>query len=475
MDIIKKISSRGFFVFNFVFIGIIIGVSLAFFSFSFTVPKPDNIARAQASFPDIHIPQEALFASVEIQGVINAIAEKTLSSVVEVKTITAQRSQNQVVGSGLIVRYEDEIYYVITNNHVIDRATSIFVATRDGTEYNAILTGRDVRRDLAVLSFQTDEHFPLADLGDSDTVRIGDWAMAMGNPMGEQFAFSVTMGVVSALGRTGGPGGNINDFIQTDAAIVQGNSGGPLVNLRGEVIGINTWIASNIGGGFIGLGFAIPINNIIRVIDDIISSGSANDGWLGVSLFDPTRDMIESMSLAGIRGALVAHMSLGSPADISGIRVGDFITHVDNIEMRGSNHLVQTLGSIRPGDRAVFRVLRDGVSIDFTADILARSSVPVSNNRNLWPGLMVAVLNESLRSYRNLPSDARGLFVTQVISGSPASVTGLQYGDRITAVNDIPVQDQASFYRVLRENTESELWFSFIRGSNPQESFRYRR
>jgi S1-C subfamily serine protease len=138
---------------------------------------------------------------------------------------------------------------VLTNNHVVEGSSEIVVATRNGKEYTGAIVGHDSRRDLAVVSFKTNDSFPLADLGDSDNVKVGDWAIAMGNPLGEQFAFSVTMGFVSALGRTGGPGGNINDFIQTDASINQGNSGGPLVNIRGEVIGINTWIASNQGGG----------------------------------------------------------------------------------------------------------------------------------------------------------------------------------------------------------------------------------
>jgi S1-C subfamily serine protease len=335
--------------------------------------------------------------------------------------------------------------------------------------------GTDSRRDLAIISFRTQDSFPTADLGDSDNVRVGDWAIAMGNPLGEQFAFSVTMGIVSAVGRTGGPSGNINDFIQTDASINQGNCGGPLVNLRGEVIGINTWIASNAGGGSVGLGFAIPINNAKRVIDEIIRSGSVNDGWLGVSLTDANRETLQTMGLADRRGSLAVHVFLGSPADKAGICPGDFITHVDRREVRGTNYLTQMVGNLKPGERAVFTVVRDGVSRDFEVRIETRNDTVSSDSAKLWPGVNVVGLTDYIRSTLNLDRNAQGLYVTQVESGTPADIVGLRRGDRVTAINDRPVRDLASFYRVLRENTQRELWFTFIRGDNTLDSIRFRR
>ena len=504
VDLEKKISSKSFFVFNLVLIGVIFGFSLAFLSFSCTTPRNGNVARAQIVSPAVIIPQDALAVAEGLQTAFNAVAEKVLPSVVEVKTVSVQRRQtpnfdgipwdfffgprgdregrererefrSQGMGSGIIIRFESGKYYVLTNNHVIDRTSEITVATRDGTEYPVELVGRDARRDLAILSFSTSDRFPLAELGDSDTVKVGDWAIAMGNPLGEQFAFSVTMGIVSAVGRTGGPGGNINDFIQTDASINQGNSGGPLVNIRGEVIGINTWIASPTGGGNVGLGFAIPINNAVRVINEIISSGSVSDGWLGVSLVDPSREMLEAMNLGGSRGAFASQVFLGSPAYRSGIRPGDFITHVDNTEIRGTNHLTQTVGNIRPGDQAVFRVIRDGASRDFNVRIEARTDTVAADSRNLWPGLILVPLTDDLRARMELEDNAEGLFVAQVLNETPASIVGLQRGDRITAVNGVTVRDMASFYRVLRDNTGTELWFGFIRGDNNLESLRFRR
>ena len=261
MNLSRKLSSKNLLVFNLVLIGVIFGFSLAFLSFSCTTPKTRYIARAQEN--PIAISEETLAIAEGLQHAFNAVSDKVLPSVVELKTISVRRQnipnfngipwefffgprdrgpdsqgqereyRSQGLGSGIIVRNKDGIYYALTNNHVVDNTTEIRVATKDGKEYPAELVGKDERKDLAMVSFKTTDSYPLAVLGDSDAVRVGDWAIAMGNPLGEQFSFSVTMGIVSALGRTGGPGGNINDFIQTDAPINQGNSGGPLVNIRG--------------------------------------------------------------------------------------------------------------------------------------------------------------------------------------------------------------------------------------------------
>ena len=505
MDIIKKLSSKSFFIFNLVLIGIIFGFSLALLSFSCTTPLSRNIARAQDSPPKMAIPNDALAIAEGLQTVFSTVANNVLPSVVEVKTVSVERRRSQGfqgipwdfffgprgernddqgqereyrsrgLGSGIIVRQDRDTYYVITNNHVVEGTSEIMVGARDGKEYPAELVGRDSRRDLAVISFKTSENYPLAEMGNSDNVKVGDWAIAMGNPLGEQFAFSVTMGIVSAVGRTGGPAGNINDFIQTDASINQGNSGGPLVNIRGEVIGINTWIASNVGGGSVGLGFAIPINNAKRAIDEIIKSGVVSDGWLGVSLVDADRDTLQELGLQGRRGSLALHVFLGSPADKGGIRPGDFITHVDKREIQGTNQLTQIVGDIKPGERAVFTVIREGATRDFTVLIEARTDTVAADSNKLWPGLIVISLTDEIRSSLDLEKDAIGLYVIQVISETPAAIVGIQRGDRITAVNDTPVKDLPSFYKALREKTDRELWFSFIRGENTLDSLKFRR
>jgi len=284
------------------------------------------------------------------------------------------------------------------------------------------------------------------------------------------------MGIVSAVGRTGGPGGNINDFIQTDAPINQGNSGGPLINIRGEVIGINTWIASNAsGGGNVGLGFAIPINNAKRSIDEFITSGSISSGWLGVSLAEPGRETLEGLRLDGKRGALATQVFLDSPADKGGIRPGDFITHVDNREVRGVNQLTMMVGDLKPGDRANFTVIRDGVQRDIQVRIEARTDEVASDNKKLWPGVVVVPLNDQIRDNLKLENNVTGLFALQVTAGSPAEIIGLRQGDMVTSINGENVRDIAAYYRLLREKTGSELWFGFTRGESSLETLKYKR
>jgi len=504
----KKLSSRSFFIFNLVFIGVIFGFSMAFLSFSCTAPRSTNLVQAQVVTSPPEIPQDAMAVLQSMQTALRGISDSVLPSVVEVKTVSVQHRQDRGfqgipwdfffgprrgpdnqpqeqerdrefrsrgMGSGIIIRHTGDVYYVLTNSHVVDGANEVVIGTRAGKEYNAELVGQDSRRDLAVVRFRSPEDFPLAALGNSDDVRVGDWAIAMGNPLGEQFSFSVTMGIVSAVGRTGGPGGNINDFIQTDASINQGNSGGPLVNIHGEVIGINTWIASNVGGGSVGLGFAIPINNAKRTIDEIIRTGSVSDGWLGVSLHDPSRDTLAALGLSDKRGAMASQVFLGSPADSGGIRAGDFITHVNGTEVRGSNQLTQIVGNTKPGETLRITVMRDRSSLDLNVRIEVRTTEGSADSRKLWPGLIVLPLTAELRSSLNLPNDAKGLHVADVTAETPAAIVGIRRGDRITAVNDVPVTDLASFYKALRENTSRELWFSFIRGENNLDSIRFRR
>jgi len=498
MNIVKKLSSKNLFIFNLVLIGAIFGFSLAFLSFSCSTPK----AQAKAQENPVIIPEDALKIAEGLQTVFRSVSDKVLPSVVELKTVSVRRQQipnipgipwdfffgprdrggqdrerrAEGLGSGIIVRNKDGVYYILTNHHVVEGASEIKVSTRNGKEYTGTLVGSDERKDLAMVSFKTNDSYPLAALGDSDKVAVGDWAIAMGNPLGEQFSFSVTMGIVSALGRTGGPGGNINDFIQTDAPINQGNSGGPLVNIRGEIIGINTWIASNTtGGGNVGLGFAIPINNTKRSIDEFISKGSISYGWLGVLLMEPGKETAEALGLDGKKGALAAQVFIDSPADKGGIKPGDFITHVNGKEVRGVQQIQLIVGDLKPGDKAAFTVIRDKKAVDFQVRIEARTDQAAANNSKLWPGLSVIPLNDQLREALELDKDVKGLFVSDVTSGSPADVIGLKRGDRIMSVNGEKIGDIAAFFKTLREKTGNELWFGFQRGDATLESPKFKR
>jgi len=505
MNFIQKLSSKNLLVFNLVLIGVIFGFSLAFLSFTCITPKAANIARAQEN--PANVSETDLAVAVGLQNAFNAVADNVLPSVVELKTVSVRRQtlpnipgipwdfffgprertpdgrgergqerRTQGLGSGIIVRKKAGIYYALTNHHVVDDTTEIRVATKDGKEYPAELVGKDERKDLAMISFKTNDFYPLAALGDSDAVRVGDWAIAMGNPLGEQFSFSVTMGIISAVGRSGGPGGNINDFIQTDAPINQGNSGGPLINIRGEVIGINTWIASNSsGGGNVGLGFAIPINNVKRSIDEFISSGAVSYGWLGVSLTEPVKEAATALGVEGKRGALASQVFLGSPADKGGICPGDFITHVDKKEARDVNALTRMVGDLKPGDNAVFTVIRDGASKDIQVRIETRTNEVASDSKKLWPGLHLVPLNDDLKESLELDKNAKGLCVVRVESNSPADIIGMRAGDLVTALNGENVRDLRAFYKLLREKTSNEFWLGFTRSESSLESLKFKK
>jgi Do/DeqQ family serine protease len=438
-----------------------------------------------------------------LQTTLNSVADKVLPSVVELKTVSIRRQQipnfngipwefffgpqegtpdsrgqerefrSQGLGSGIIVRQEKDTYYVLTNNHVVGEANEISVATNDGKEYPAELVGKDERKDLAMVSFKTSDFYPLAILGDSDKIKVGDWAIAVGNPLG--FMSSVTMGIVSALGRTGGPANNINDFIQTDTSINQGNSGGALVNIRGEVVGINTWIASGSGGGSVGLGFAIPINNAKRSIDEFISSGEISYGWLGVSLIDPDREASRILGVEDKRGALASQVFLDSPANKGGIEPGDFITHLNGKEVRGMNALTLAVGDLKPGERATFTVIRDRAPRDITVRIEARNETVTAENKKLWPGVVAVSLTDDLRSRLKLDKNAVGVIVAQVVADSPAAIIGIQREDRIVGINGEPVRDLAGFFRLLREKAGRELWFEVVRGESTLETLKFKR
>ncbi|MDR0567701.1 MAG: Do family serine endopeptidase [Spirochaetaceae bacterium] len=502
MNLAKKLSSKNFFLFNLVLLGVIFGFSLAFLSFSCSTPQSKRTARAEEN--PIIIPENALSVAEGLQSAFSAASNKILPSVVELKTVSTRRQsvpngipwefffgprqndgldgqereqRSQGLGSGIIVRQNKDTYYVLTNYHVVENVNEIVVVDNNGKEFSAELIGKDDRRDLAMVSFRSADSYPLAVLADSDAVKVGDWTIAVGNPLG--FMSSVTMGIVSAVGRTpigGGPGNNINDFIQTDASINQGNSGGALVNIRGEVIGINTWIATNGSvGGSIGLGFAIPINNAKRSIDEFITSGVISYGWLGVSLTDPDRDLMKALNIEGKRGALATQVFLGSPADKAGIRPGDFITHVNGKETRGMNPLTLMVGDLKPGDKAKFTAVRDGIARDFDVRIEARTDTVAGDNKKLWPGVYIAPLSDTLRDTLKIEKSAEGLYVSQIIPETPAAIIGLQRGDLITGINGEPIKDIAGFYKLLREKTDKELWFNVVRGTANLETLKFKR
>ena len=374
------------------------------------------------------------------------------------------------LGSGVIVKKEGKNVYVLTNNHVAGEADEIKVKLHDGREYDAKRIGNDPRTDLALIKFEASENIPVAKLANSEYLEVGDIVLAVGNPFG--FESTVTMGIVSALGRKTMEGSSIagfTDYIQTDASINPGNSGGALVNLKGEIVGINTWIASQ-SGGSVGVGFAIPINNAKKAIDDFISTGKVVYGWLGVSIGDADDKMYpgirKTLSLGDENGALVHNVFKNSPADKSGLMPGDFITSVDNKPISDSTHLTKIVGRLSPGDRSVFRLIRNKKEITVNVKIEKRADeTEIQKNRDLWPGLIVTTLTDDISKELNLEKDTKGVVIASVIGDSSAAIAGFKPGDVIEEINDIKTESMGDFYSALNSGSRKKI-FQITRQGN---------
>lgn len=364
--------------------------------------------------------------------------------------------ESKGLGSGVIVRKTGNTFYVLTNNHVAGSATKISIKLNDGREFEGKLIGSDSRIDIALVSFEAkDSTIPVAVLGDSDKVQPGDICMAFGAPLG--YSQSVTQGIVSAVGRSESSMSAISDYIQTDAAINQGNSGGPLVNIYGEVIGINTWIASQ-SGGSIGIGFSIPINNVKSAIDSFIKNGKIIYGWVGVSLLDVTKEYKKELGVDTIDGAFVAEVFTNSPAAKGGVKPGDYIIEVNGRKVKTTNQLVRDIGSLEAGTTAKMIVLRGGKRMpELTVKIEEREKESeINSNTKVWPGFIATPLTKEIKEQLKITDKkVQGVVVTNVQEKSPAASLRLQNGDIITAVNGKSVKNIAEFYSELANATKS--------------------
>jgi Do/DeqQ family serine protease len=375
------------------------------------------------------------------------------------------------LGSGIIVRRAGDTVYVLTNDHVVKDATDVSVKLSDGSVYKARVVGTDPRKDVAMVSFQTRDAVSIAELGDSNTLEVGDIVFAVGNPLG--FASSVTMGIVSALGRRArGDVATYTDYIQTDAPINQGNSGGALVNIRGQVIGMNTWIAAPSGGN-VGLGFAIPINNTRQAIEDFITKGRVEYGWLGVQIGDlqdsgPSLALARDLHVDGVKGAFVWNLYKGSPADRGGLLPGDFVTNVNGRAIQDSGDLTQVIGNLHAGETEEFTILRYGKPLSLRVTIGRRDDQDkVAQSKNLWPGLAALPLTDQVRQDQNIPSGVRGVIVGDLADQkAPAAVAGIQAGDVIKAVNGRSTSTIMDYYKALNEAPRRAVTFDIVRGGN---------
>jgi serine protease Do len=305
--------------------------------------------------------------------------------------------------------------------------------------------------------FETREEVPVASLGNSDALQVGDLVLAVGNPFG--FESTITMGIVSALGRQADSVSSVaslTDYIQTDASINPGNSGGALVNLRGEVIGINTWIASRTGSSA-GLGFAVPINTAKKTVDEILTKGRVEYGWLGVQIVDvdPQRfpDYREDFKLGETGGSFVVNIFKGSPAYKAGILPGDYITDIGGRTVKNTSELTRIVGNLPPGENYQVSVIREGKAQDF--DILlairAEDKEIAAQSENLWPGMYIASMSPELREQLSIPGDLKGVLVTVVQEESPAATAGFRQGDVVQEIEGRTISSAFDFYQALND------------------------
>jgi Do/DeqQ family serine protease len=339
----------------------------------------------------------------------------------------------QSAGSGVI--FDARAGYIVTNAHVVENASEITVTLQDGRDLKAEIIGSDTPSDVAVLRVKTDGLTQIP-LGDSARVEVGDFVVAIGNPFGLQH--TVTSGIISGLSRSGINPDGYEDFIQTDASINPGNSGGALVNLRGELIGINTAILSRSGGN-IGIGFAIPVNMARSVMEQLIHFGSVKRGQLGVSMYTVTPDIAHSLGLPSVVGALVSQVVDGSPADRAGIRTGDVITAVNGQPVKSNSELRNTIGLLRVGDKVEIGLLRDGKPVRVTAVIADTTAELSGGPASIHKSFEGAVLADA--------ADAGGALVRSVEPGSAAAQAGLRAEDVIVGAN----RGRVSSVRDLRD------------------------
>jgi serine protease Do len=366
--------------------------------------------------------------------------------------------KTHALGSGFVI---DQDGLILTNNHVIEKATEIKVKLESGKEYDATVIGRDPKTDLALIRTKPDADLPKpVRLGDSDAIRVGDWVMAVGNPFG--LGHTVTTGIISARGRIIGAG-PYDDFLQTDAAINPGNSGGPLFNMKGEVIGINTAIVAQ-GQN---IGFAIPVNMAKDLLPQL-KSGKIIRGWLGVMIQDVTAELAESFGLKEAKGVLLSDITKGSPAEKAGLKRGDILTRFNGKEAEDAHTLSRLVAATPPDTKVAVAVIRDGK--EKTIEV-AIGTMPQEEGGQLpettsdW-GLTVQDITPELAQQLGLDSEEKGAVISGVEPGSPAAEAGLRTGDVIKEVNHHGVRDLDDYSRALEKaKGDRTVLFLVQRGS----------
>ncbi len=367
--------------------------------------------------------------------------------------------RESALGSGVIV---DSDGYIITNNHVVAKADTIKVILGDNREYKAKVIGTDPKTDIAVIKINA-KNLPVIPWGDSNKLQVGEYVLAMGNPFG--LNQTVTMGIVSAVGRANVGIADYEDFIQTDAAINPGNSGGALVNTKGQLVGINTAIFTR-SGGYMGIGFAIPSDMARDVMNQLIKHGRVIRGWLGVSIQEVTPELAKNFGLSEPHGALVGEVIADSPAAKAGLKAGDVIVGYDGQEIDTPTALRNLVADTPVGKEVNVKVIRRKETKTFTIKIAEQSAkiaersteseAPQSSANTLLSGLSVQNLTPQIAQQLNLPRDSSGVVIADVDPSSPAAAVGLQAGDVITQINRKPVHNLQDYRHITSRLGKNE-------------------
>jgi len=365
-------------------------------------------------------------------------------------------------GSGFIVSKEG---YILTNHHVVGEADKIEVTLKDGREFEAKVIGSDPKSDVALIQIKGAKDLPVLPLGDSESLEIGEWVMAVGNPFG--LSHTLTVGVVSAKGRTSVGITDYEDFIQTDAAINPGNSGGPLINMRGEAVGINSAIFSK-SGGYMGIGFAIPINMVKMIKEQLIAHGKVDRGYLGIGIQDLSRELLESFGLdADTEGVLISQVYEDSPAEKHGLKRGDVLIQMNGRPVKDVGHFRNMIAMTMPGTDIDLTLIRKGkqktVKVNLGNLNEAKTEEPTQNDLMEKIGITVQNLNEDLANQFGY-QEIEGVLISGVKPGSPAAFAGLRPGTVILEANRENVQTVSDLVKALNVSSTSKKVLLLVKG-----------
>jgi serine protease Do len=489
----------GIFAFLFILVGILIASNLNFSSHTKAVESPPTQSASKlAQLFEKESPFVAVAEAVS-PAVVNISAEKVVESRYhdlfpfendpffrrffgEVpQPQTPRKYKDYSLGSGFII---DKNGYILTNNHVVSGADNITVKLSDGTEYKAKLMGTDSETDIAVIKIETKKSLPSVELGDSDSMRVGDWVVAIGNPFPQLgLDRTVTVGVVSAKGRknlnfAGGESPAFQNYIQTDAAINPGNSGGPLCDIEGKVIGINAAITNPTGQSFnIGIGFAIPINLAKSVVPRLMAGKEVSRGYLGIAPSNITKDLKDALDLPTTEGVLVQQVQPNTPAAKAGMKTGDVIVTLNGKKVTDADQFRLQVAEIEPGKTIDLSVLRSGKKMELKVKLGERSKLLAATPQEKpqkqqqeekdWLGIQVETATEDLASQFGV-AYTKGVIVTGVDQGSIADDSGIQPGDIISEIDRKSVQTKEDYTRIIRglKDRKKVIAFLIIRNGN---------